>query len=92
MICEHLASLEKAIIDSGAHETYRSSPWTKNCREWVYYDVVLDIDSIQERFDLPDCVQVHENMDPKSGMEKGFYCSQCHDAVMGLVEGGAIFG
>jgi len=87
MVCEHLAALEKALLDSGAKVTCRGQVWTMNCREWVYFDVILDTDAIQERFQLPPCVQVHENKDPKSGLERGLECSLCHDAVMGLPEG-----
>jgi len=36
-------------------------------------------------------VVVHENTDERSGLEKGFVCEECHDAVMGLVRGGTLF-
>jgi hypothetical protein len=91
MVCKHLAPLEKALIASGATVTSRGAAWSRNCREWVYFDVRLDIDAIRERFALPDCVKVHENKDPRSGLERGFECAACNDAVMGLIDGGKVF-
>jgi len=90
MVCDHLAPLEQALIESGAQETARGAVWSKNCREWVYFNVVLEIPSLQRRFSFPSCVEVHENKDQKSGLERGFVCNACNDAVMGLVHGGTI--
>ena len=87
MVCEHLSMLENALLVFGAKETDRGQVWSKNCREWVYFDVVLDIDELKSRFKFPDCVEVHENLDERSGTERGFYCDKCKDAVMGLVNG-----
>ena len=91
IVCEHLAPLEAALIQSGARETFRGAAWSQNCREWVYFDVKLDIDALQARFQLPACVTVHVNHDPKSGQERGFVCDACNDAVMGLYESDRVF-
>jgi hypothetical protein len=85
VICHHLRALEAELIEAGAKETYRGTPWSMNCREWVYFDVVLDVAAIESRLNFPACVEVHENLDPKSGTERGFVCTECHDAVMGRV-------
>ncbi len=87
MVCIHLAELEQALLDSGARETARGQVWTENCREWVYFDVVLDLDAISARYALGPEVKVHENIDPRSGLERGLVCSVCSDAVMGRVTG-----
>jgi hypothetical protein len=29
-------------------------------------------------------VVIHENLDNKSGMERGLVCTECKDAIMGL--------
>lgn len=91
MICRHLRQLEQALIDAGFKETCRGQVWSKNCREWVYYDVVFDIDTVKSRFPFDPCIVVHENTDPKSGRERGFECRECHDAVMGLISEGRRF-
>jgi len=89
MVCGHLGALERALIESGAKETYRGRPWSQNCREWVYFDVVLDLAVLRERLALAPCVEDSENLDPKSGQERGLYCARCHDAIMGRLEGAA---
>jgi hypothetical protein len=91
MVCQHLAPLEAALIEAGAKETFRGAAWTKKCREWVYFDVVLDISALEKRFQFPACVRVHENLDPKSGLERGFACEACEDAVMGRIDGATEF-
>lgn len=45
----------------------------------------LDVAAIESRLNFPAYVEVHENLDPKSGTERGFVCTECHDAVMGRV-------
>jgi hypothetical protein len=92
MVCEHLLKLEAELIEAEIKETYRGQAWSDNCREWVYYDIVLDTDSLQKRLTFPPCVIVHENLDPKSGQERGFYCTECKDGIMGLLSDGKIFG
>ncbi len=82
-MCEHLSKLEQEIKQSGIKEIYRGKPWSNNCREWVYFDCVIDTDSVKKNMTLADCVQVHTNHDPKSGREHGLVCTECHDAVMG---------
>ena len=42
MVCEHLYPLEQALLAAGIAETYRGQPWSRNCREWVYFDADLD--------------------------------------------------
>lgn len=87
MLCEHLSIIENELIESGFKETYRGQAWTHNCREWVYFDVVLDMDKLRQRFDLSGSIKVHENLDPKSGVERGIVCTSCHDGIMGKLSG-----
>mgnify|MGYP003385122109 CR=1 FL=1 len=67
MVCSHLFELEAALLASGAAETFRGKAWSRNCREWVCFDVVLDIKALQSRFSFAPSVQVHENLDLRSG-------------------------
>ena len=55
------------------------------------FDVVLDTSALAARFKFPPCVKVHENLDQKSGLERGFKCVECKDGIMGLVSGAEIF-
>lgn len=86
MTCEHLQPLEQALIERGFRETFRGQAWSQNCREWVYFDVVLDTDAIRQSFALPECVAVHAHRGTHDGQERGFVCQACRDAVMGRYE------
>jgi hypothetical protein len=87
VVCEHLKPLEDALLAGGAKVTFRGQAWSEKCREWVYFDRVLDLAAIERRFGFPPCVSRHENLDPRSGTESGFECATCQDAVVGLVKG-----
>ncbi len=91
MVCIHLSELERALMESGAKVTSRGQAWSRNCREWVYFDVRLDIKRLSVRFGLGPPVNIHENTDPRSGLERGFVCSECNDAVLGRVKGGRAY-
>ncbi|WP_313504726.1 hypothetical protein [Kaistella carnis] len=79
-----MTNLDTELKDKGIKETFRGQAWGENCREWVYYDCVLSLEKIKRRYSFPDFVKTHLNDDNKSGMEAGFYCDICKDAVMGL--------
>jgi hypothetical protein len=83
MTCEHLRELEQALLDAGIAETYRGQAWSDNCREWVYFDCILDLRSLRKRFRLGEIVKDHDHRGTHDGCERGFYCSQCHDGIMG---------
>jgi hypothetical protein len=83
MICEHLRPLEQAILDRGIRETNRGKPWGLNCREWVYFDCFIETATVRQSLTLPDCVIEHIHRGTHDGSERGFECSQCHDAIMG---------
>jgi hypothetical protein len=83
MLCEHLRPLEVAMVAAGVEEVFRGQPWSRNCREWVYFRCVLDRRALRERFALPSTVVDHEHLGTHDGQEAGFACSLCHDAIMG---------
>jgi hypothetical protein len=84
MTCDHLIDLERAVAAAGHRETFRGTPWSENCREWVYFDCVLPAVAIRERFGLADCVRDHVHRGTHDGSEAGFYCEVHKDGVMGL--------
>ena len=83
-MCEHLAALDRELQQRGIKETFRGQAWSDNAREWVYYDCVLVTEKLALRYNFPKFVEIHVNNDSKSGLEAGFYCTRCKDAVMGL--------
>lgn len=92
MLCSCLAPLEREILNSGAKETSRGQAWSKNCREWVYFDLVFDTEALTSRVSFPPSVTTHENTDPRSGLERGLVCTEHHDAIMGRISGAPRYG
>jgi hypothetical protein len=84
MVCEHLASLEAVLIEAGIPVVFRGQAWSQNCREWVYFQCVLDRVELRKQFAFPSCVQDHEHVGTHDGREAGFVCTVCDDAIMGI--------
>jgi hypothetical protein len=94
MTCEHLRSLELAILESGIRETSRGKAWSNNCREWVYFACHIDTAAVRAKYSLAPCIEDHKHRGTHDGSENGFVCSECHDALMGKLEpepGGVTF-
>ena len=83
MVCEHLSALEREVQARGIKETFRGQAWSDNCREWVYFECVLDLAALRARFDFASCVEDHVHRGTHDGAEAGFVCNQCHDGIMG---------
>jgi hypothetical protein len=83
MTREHLKPLEQAIATAGFEETFRGASWSKNCREWVYFDCVLPGDIIRKAFGFADCVKDHVHRGTQDGQESGFVCEIHNDGIMG---------
>jgi hypothetical protein len=83
MLCDHLHALEEEIIARGVKETYRGQAWSDNCREWVYFDCVLDLPALRARLSLAQCVADHRHRGTHDGNEAGLVCETCKDAIMG---------
>jgi len=86
MVCIHLRKLEEELIQKNIKETYRGQPWSKNCREWVYFHCIFaDPVKTMDRLGFDkQVIQIHSLLGTHDGQEHGFYCTLCHDAVMGL--------
>jgi hypothetical protein len=49
----------------------------------IYFDTILDFDRLRKKFKLMDNIVLHENLDPKSGTEKGFIDKRTGEGLMG---------
>jgi hypothetical protein len=84
MTCVHLRELENYLLSVGAEVTFRGQAWSRNCREWVYFRCVLDLEKCREQFSLPEFVVEHAHRGTHEGSEQGLQCKQCFDAIMGF--------
>ena len=66
-MCIHLKPLENYLQTQGIAETYRGQVWSKNCREWIYYDAVLNPQKLKEKFQFDDTIKIHDYEDIKVG-------------------------
>jgi hypothetical protein len=55
-MCTHLKPLEDYLMVENMLEVYRGQVWTKNCREWIYYDAVLNPQKLKEKFHFDDTI------------------------------------
>lgn len=76
--------LEKELQKLGIREVHRGQPWSRNCREWVYFDCYLDLAALRARLHLAPGVQDHVHRGTHDGSEAGFVCMDCWDAIMGV--------
>ncbi|MBZ5531413.1 MAG: hypothetical protein LAO20_08275 [Acidobacteriia bacterium] len=86
MLCEHLRTLEEAMVAAGMRETWRGQAWSNNCREWVYFDCFIDTEAVRRNLSLAPCVIDHAHRGTHDGQERGLECSACHDGIMGAYE------
>ena len=64
-MCEHLQPLEDYLKTQKIPEIFRGQAWSDNCREWAYFDCVLEPESLKAKFHLPSFVTRRENTDEK---------------------------
>lgn len=83
-MCPCLTPLDHALKAHGFKEDFRGAPWSKNCREWVYYDVLLDKPAVRAFFSLPGTITDHDHCGTHDGAESGFFCTRHNDGVMGV--------
>ena len=86
MVCEHLRAIEEELLRQGRTVLFRGAAWSRNCREWVYFDCFIDTASVSKNFALPACVREHAHRGTHDGQERGFECTLCHDGIMGAFE------
>ena len=83
-VCPHLQPVAEYLATTGVRVVSAGQAWSSNCRLWVYYDVVLDCESLISRFRLPSIVTIHDHRGTHDGAERGLQCSEHHDALMGI--------
>ena len=83
-VCAHLAEIKALADANGARISSAGMLWSKNCRYWIHYDAYFDKRAIRKELKLAPCVQDHEHLGTHDGRESGFYCTECHDGVIGV--------
>ncbi len=84
MVCEHLAIIEQALLNANVAVNFQGQAWSKQCRQWVYFDCILDIPRLRNDFELAPCVDDHEHFGTHDGQELGIVCKTCLDGIIGI--------
>ena len=83
MQCKHLKKLEAELLAAGISIFLRGKTWGDDQGEFVYFECILDRESIRRRLSLADCVQDEAYLGTHMGSEYGFYCKECRQGIMG---------
>jgi len=84
-VCPHLRPVAEFLRQQGMRITSFGQAWSRNCRNWVYFDGVIDVDSLRRSLSLGECVSIHRHRGTHDGSEQGFVCGLCNDGVMGRI-------
>ena len=79
---KELRKLAKKLKKKGHRVTFVGKAWSKQTANWIYFDTVLDIEALQSKYSLGDHIEVHQNLDPRSGKERGFIDTQTGEGLM----------
>ena len=81
-----LRSLAKKLIKENTQITFYGKAWSKNTSDWIYFDKVLDLKKIRNKFEFGENIIEHQNSDIKSGLESGFIDKNTNEGIMGKVK------
>ncbi|MGY5353458.1 hypothetical protein [Wenyingzhuangia sp. IMCC45467] len=81
-----LRSLAKKLIKENTRITFYGKAWSKNTAEWIYFDKVFDLKKIRNKFSFGNNIIEHQNLDSRSGLEKGFIDKNTNEGIMGKVK------
>ena len=82
---DSLRIIAKSLKNRGIEITYFGHAWTKQRADWIYFDTVLDVEKLRNKYQLGPHIVIHENLDPKSGTEKGFIDEHTGEGLMGKI-------
>jgi hypothetical protein len=80
---DSLREIAKYLIKNGNRISFFGQAWSNTSADWIYFDTILDFDRLRKNFKLMDNIVLHENLDPKSGTEKGFIDKRTGEGLMG---------
>jgi hypothetical protein len=73
----------KYLLENGHRITYFEQAWSNESADCIYFDSKLDLEKQESKFKLNGNVIIHENIDPKSGTERGFIDNETGEGLIG---------
>lgn len=83
---DSLREIATYLLDSGIQITFFGQAWSNESADWIYFDSKLDLKGLRKKYKLDDNVIIHENLDPKSGTERGFIDKSTGEGLMGKLD------
>jgi len=81
-----LKRIAKYLSKNGSEITYYGKAWSNMETNWIYFDIVLNIDKLKTKFNWAENVVISENLDLKSGLERGLLDNETGEGLMGKLE------
>lgn len=84
--CTHLEKLEEYIFSLRIKVLTEGRYWGDDCGYFLYFDCVLNKESLTKRFNFKYPVEFEEWDGLSAGQEAGFYCRECKTGVVGSIK------
>ena len=81
-----IRKISSHLLELGCKITYFGVAWSKIDSNWIYFDTELKIEELIALFDIDGKLKIHENTDPRSGLEKGLIDEETGEAIMGTIK------
>ena len=85
VISPDLKRLTNYLIKNKIEIKYWGKAWSENQSDWIYFDKVLDLEKLRTKLNFGESIIDHQNLDSRSGLEKGFIDRKTGEGVMGKV-------
>ncbi len=79
-----LQEVARYLVSENIPITFFGQAWSKPSAHWIYFDTALEIETLREKFNLDENIINHENLDPRSGIERGFIDKNTGEGLMGM--------
>jgi len=83
---KELQQIAKYLLNMHVEVGYYGKAWGNYHANWMYFEEVLDLEALRFKFSLGEHIKVHENLDNKSGLERGFIDTTTGEGLMGKVK------
>lgn len=80
-----IREMARYLLENGHNITLFAQTWTGATAEFMYFDTKIDLEAFRIKFNLPETIIIHENLDPKSGTESGFIDQTTGEGLMGYL-------
>nr|WP_319510833.1 hypothetical protein [uncultured Draconibacterium sp.] len=83
---DSLREIARFLFENGNRITFFGQAWSKVSANWIYFDTTLDLPGLKRQFNLKDNIVIHENLDPRSGRERGYIDRETGEGLMGTID------